>query len=69
MRIALLAACALLVANCTTPNMTNMRANGAQQQASGATPRDAEPPVPAVFRKPPPQPIRGWGGNAYGGMF
>jgi hypothetical protein len=69
MRTILLAGCAFLLANCTTPNMTAMNTGGTQQQASGAAQRDEEPPVPAVFRKPPPQSIRNWGGNAYGGMY
>ena len=64
MRMALLAACAFFLANCTTPNMTAMNTNGGQQRVT-----DEEPPVPAAFRKPPPQSLRNWGGNAYGGRY
>jgi hypothetical protein len=57
----------LMLAGCTTP-ITAMNAPAKQQQVSGATMRDEEPPVPVPFRRPPRQ-FGHWGGTAYGGMY
>jgi hypothetical protein len=64
MRIILLAASAAILAGCA---MTSMNPNTGQQ-ASGIAARDEEPPVPPIFRRPPPT-IRNWGSTGSGGMY
>ena len=56
MRNILLAASAVMLVNCTTPEMTTVAANVGPQQASGRY----EPPPPPQL-SPPPR--RGWAAN------
>jgi hypothetical protein len=56
MRNILLAASAVMLVNCTTPEMTRVAANAGPQQASG----QYEPPPPPQL-SPPPR--KGWAAN------
>ena len=56
MRVTVLAAGALMLASCTTPNTTNTMSAG--QQASTTEQRDA--PVPPALRTPRQQSGVGW---------
>jgi hypothetical protein len=65
MRVILLAAGAMILANCTTP-ATNA-ANSNRQEADNAQTED-DTRTPDIFRKPPRQFGR-WGGYGYGGRY
>jgi hypothetical protein len=66
MRILLLAAVAIALANCAAPTMTAMNAPG-PQQAAGPN-KDEQPRVPAALHRPP-RTIDGWGTTGSGGMY
>ena len=59
MRVPVLAAAALMLASCTTPNMpTNTTGAGPQASNTATEPRDA--PVPPALRSPRQQSGVGW---------
>jgi hypothetical protein len=60
MRNFLLAASALMLVNCTTPEMRTMLANTGPQQPSEASVSRYEPPPPPQLSQPP---RRGWAAN------
>ena len=57
MRVTVLAAGALMLASCTTPNMTTNTTN-AGQQASNTEQREA--PIPPALRTPRQRSATGW---------
>lgn len=60
MRNILLAASAVMLVNCTTPEMRATLANMGPQQASQASVSRYEPPPPPQLSQPP---RRGWAAN------
>jgi len=68
MRKIVLAASAMMLASCATPDMNAMNANMGGQQASDAARNAEEPPVPIQFRRPA-RTIDGWGAPGSGGMY
>ena len=58
MRVTVLAACALMLASCTTPNMTTNTMGMGQQTSNRPTQREA--PVPPALRAPRQQSGVGW---------
>jgi hypothetical protein len=59
MRNILLAAIAMMLMNCTTPEMKTVAANTGQQASEAGLSRDEAPPPPQL--SPPPR--RGWAAN------
>ena len=59
MRVTVLAAGALMLASCTTPNMTT-NTTSAGQQASGTSTTQREAPIPPALRTPRQHSGVGW---------
>ena len=63
MRMILIAASAVMLANCATPEMRAANANTGPQQAASA--REYEAPAPPQLSRPP---VRGWSTYGYRSM-
>ena len=61
MRMILIAASAVMLASCTTPEMRAANVNNGPQQADANISRDEAPPPPQLSRPP----RRGWAGYGY----
>ncbi len=59
MRVTILVAGALMLASCTTPNMTT-NTMGMAQQTSNTSTTEREAPVPPALRTPRQQSAVGW---------
>ena len=60
MRVTILAAGALMLASCTTPNMTTNTTNAGQQAANTTTTTQREAPIPPALRTPRQRSATGW---------